>query len=80
MYVCINKCVYIHTHTHTHTHTNTHTVDHYSAIKKNEALPCEAIWIQNRNRLTDIENKHSYQRGKQRRKGQITSLGLTDTH
>ena len=47
----------IHTHTHTHTHTNTHTVDHYSAIKKNEALPGEAIWIQNRNRLTDIENK-----------------------
>ena len=43
------------------------------------ALIC-GIYLQNRNRLTDIENKHSYQRGKQRRKGQITSLGLTDTH
>jgi hypothetical protein len=24
MYVCIYKCIYIHTHTHTHTHTNAH--------------------------------------------------------
>ena len=38
-------------------HTHTHTVDYYSAIKKNETLPFEATCIQNRNRLTDAENK-----------------------
>ena len=38
------------------------------------------IYLQNRNRLTNVEHKCSYQRGKQRRKGQIRSLGLTDTH
>ena len=27
---------------HTHTHTHTHTMEYYSAIKKNEIMPCLA--------------------------------------
>ena len=35
--------------THTHTHTHTHTLEYYSAIKKNEILPTEVMWV-------DLEN------------------------
>ena len=31
--------------THTHTHTHTQTMEYYLAIKKNENLPFEAIWM-----------------------------------
>ena len=34
---------------HTHTHTHTHTLEYYSAIKKNEILPTEVMWV-------DLEN------------------------
>ena len=55
MCICVCVCIYINKCVRTHTHT--HTVDYYSAIKKNETLPFEATCIQNRNRLTDAENK-----------------------
>ena len=42
------KKMYTHTHTHTHTHTytNTYTMEHYSAIKRNEILPLTTTWIE----------------------------------
>ena len=43
--VCIYMYVYTHTHAHTHTHTHTQTMEYYLAIKKNENLPFEAIWM-----------------------------------
>ena len=32
-------------HTHTHKHTHTHTVEYYSAIEKNEIMPCATTWM-----------------------------------
>ena len=28
-----------------HTHTHTHTMEHYSAIRKNETMPFAATWM-----------------------------------
>ena len=36
------------------------------------------IYTQNRDRLRDKENKHGYQKGEGREKGQIRSTGLTE--
>ena len=37
----VSVCIYVYTHTHTHTQT----MEYYLAIKKNENLPFEAIWM-----------------------------------
>ena len=37
-------------------------------------------YLQNRNRLTDIENKLMITKGERGREGQIRSLGLADTY
>ena len=49
--MCINRWmdkedVYTHTHTHTHIYTNTYTMEHYSAINRNEILPLTTTWIE----------------------------------
>ena len=46
-------------------------------IKKNDT---KQQYLQNRERLTDIENKHGYQGGKRGGGGQIRGMGLTDTN
>ena len=40
----------------------------------------KSMYMQNRNGLTDIENKCVYQRGVQNREGEIRDMGLTDTN
>ena len=65
--MCVYIYKYVRARAHTHTHTHTHTVDYYSAIKKNETLPFEATCIQNRNRLTDVENKLTVTKGERER-------------
>ena len=49
----------IHTHTHTYTHTiYTNTMEYYSAIKKNEIVPCAATWMDLKIiRLTEVSQK-----------------------
>ena len=36
---------YMHVHTHINTNTHTHTEEYYSAMERNEFLPCATIWI-----------------------------------
>ena len=40
-YTCVRVCVCVHIYT--YTYTDTHTMEYYSAIKKNEIMPCAAI-------------------------------------
>ena len=39
----IYMCVYIYTYIYIYTHI--HTMEYYSAIKKNEIMPCVAAWM-----------------------------------
>ena len=41
-----NEHTHTHTHIHTHTHTHTHTLEHLSAITKNEILPFTMTWME----------------------------------
>ena len=53
-------CVCIHTHTHTHTHIHT-TMEHYSAIKKNEILPFATTWMELEDiMLSEISQSEKY--------------------